>query len=838
MSNLDVAASSSSQGDDPFGALPGRDPLSGYAVDSVAADIFCSAPDAAAASWRSFAGGLASQSHGNLATLQPFMDRAAGDLGLAFRMAGDEQERAWPLNPMPIFIDAAEWESIGEALIQRADLLEAIIADIYGPQQLVADGHLPPTVVSGSRHFARRMVGSKPTGGHFLRVLAFDLARGPTGDWLVMADRVRMPVGLGYALENRMALARATGGLLNAVGTRPQARFFEALRNGIAASCARADPRIALLTPGRFNQTYPEQAHLARHLGFSLVEGRDLTVSDGKLYVRTIAGLKRIDALWRWMSTLHLDPLSFDTRSNIGVPNLVSAAEQGLALINWPGVGVVESRAMPALLPRLAKVMLGTPLKLPNTATWWCAGEGERQYVLDHMRKLVICSAFRENVVGLPGGKTRVGSTLSEEDITALAHGIAQRPMDYVAQQIIALSSAPALIDGAFAPRAFTVRAFLARDEAGNWVVLDGGFARIAQHGNLHTSLMGLGDISTDLCIVDTALPVQQPAPLHLNSPAPRREQGLLPSQVADNLFWIGRYGERAHQTVRIIRTLLEQASVSGTRVEARGAVTRLANLLRNLDAAPPESRGWQPSRLAAFALSNLSRPGTVRSNARSARQIALLLRDRLTRDSWRAMTRPFPQFTVGDLDGMMAACDQLVERFASLARLTYDGMSRGPAWLFLDMGLCLERGSMILQSVQAMADQRSTPEELAALLDLVDGQATYRSRYLSSPALAPVLDLVLLDPAQPRGLACQLARIEEHLGNLPVQMKNGMVEPPLRHARQMRVLVEGMDARSLSPLDVGGLQREIAQTSDLISAHYFLQEKAPSPPAAAAFLA
>lgn len=593
-----------------------------------------------------------------------------------------------------------------------------------------------------------------------------------------------------------------------------------------------------MLTPRRFNQSYPEQAHLARTLGFSLVEGRDLIVNDGRLYVRTIAGLKRIDALWRWMHSRQLDPLNFDTKSRIGVPNLVSAAEQGLVLANWPGVGVVESRAMPAFLPRLAQSVLGEPLKLPNAATWWCGSDAERRYVLDNLDKLVVCSAFRHPVRGLPDGQTRLGSSLSAAEVEEIAAGMAQRPMDYTAQDIVALSTAPALVDGRLEPRGFALRAFLARDETGNWVVLDGGFARLSQQGDLHTSLMGLGDISADLCIVDTVAPREPGAAVHTRKLTLRREQGLLPSQVADNLYWIGRYGERGHQTVRIVRTLLDQVSLSGIRIEARGAVTRLANLLRQLGAVPPESTRWQPSRLAASALSDPARPGSVRSLSRNGRQISLLLRDRLTQDSWRAITRPLPSYSLGDLDGMLAVCDQMVERFAALARLTYDGMSRGPAWHFLDMGLSLERASMILQSAIALADADATSEELAALLDLVDGQTTYRSRYLSAPEFAPVLDLVLLDPAQPRGLAYQALSIERHLAALPVLREDGMTEPPLRQARQFQAKIEAIDAESLTSADLAALQRELSVLSDLISARYFLQEETELPPDAAVFLA
>jgi len=838
MTGGQMAASGPAGNGDLFGPDPGLDPLAYYNPPDAAADIYASSDPDVVRQWRSFASGLAAQAHGDLASLQTYFDRHVEDLGLAFRLTGDEQERSWPLNPMPILIGSREWDGIEAGLVQRAELLEAVIADIYGEQRLVEQGHLPASVVSGSGHFARRMVGSRPPSGRFLHVYAVDLARDPTGEWRVLADRVRLATGVGYALENRLAMQRATGGLLSAVGTRRQTGFFDSLRRGIAANCQRAEPRIGLLTPGRFNQSYPEQAHLARHLGFSLVEGRDLTVREGKLYVRTIGGLKRIDALWRWINARDIDPLNFDARSRIGVPGLIDAAAQGLVLANWPGAGVIESRAMPAFLPRLARVALGEPLKLPNAATWWCGGEEERAHVLANLDELVISSSFRNAVPGLEDGRTLAGASLSAEARAQIEQGIALRPMDYTAQEVVSLSTSPVLANNRFEPRGFTVRAFLARDDKGDWRALQGGFARVSERGDLRNSLMGMGDISTDLCIVDPSVAAPAAGAPRLVAPAVRREQGLLPSQAADNLFWLGRYGERAHQTVRIVRALIEQASFAGARAQPSTTVQRLADLLRELGAVPKESVKWVPSRLAGIALSERKNPGSVRSLTLSARQIALLLRDRLTRDAWRAIQRTLPRYIPGDLESLANSCDAMVERFAGLARLMADGMSRGPAWHFLDMGICIERGSMVVRAAQAIVPGSASAEDLSALLDLIDGQSLYRSRYLSMPFIAPVFDMVLLDPSQPRGLAFQVAQIEAHLAALPVLREDGMVEPPLRMARALVSRLEGLDAEQIDTDMLASIDNDLAALSDAVSERYFLQAETPGESATVSLLA
>jgi len=822
------------EGADPATAPPGETgssrtgPLGRYAPPEPQADILMASPPAIREAWHRLANGFSGQSNGDLASLQRDLDRHVEDLGLAFRVTGDQQERPWPLNPMPILIGAQEWAGVTQGLVQRAELLETIIADLYGPQELVSSGQLPAAIVSGSSNFARRLVGVKPGGGYYLHVYAVDLARGPSGEWRVLADRVRFPIGIGYAIENRKALARATGGLLAAIGTRAQGGFFDALARGIAASCESGDPRIALLTPGRFSQSYPEQALLARHLGFSLVEGRDLAVREGKLFARTIAGLKRIDALWRWIGTRDLDPLSLDARSQIGVPGLISAVEEGLVLSSWPGAGVVESRAMPAFLPRLSRSILGEALQVPNAATWWCGGERERAHVLDSLDDLVISSAFRRPIKVLEDGHTRAGASLSAAERKSLTEAMALRPMDYTAQEIVHLSTTPVLADGQAEPRGFTLRAYLARDEDGSWAVLDGGFARVSQTGDLRTSLMGLGDISTDVCIIDPVRPATPEEVITLEAPDIRREQGLLPSQAADNLFWLGRYAERTHQTARIVRILIHQAALTGDDPAGNTTLDRLARLLWLIDAAPRRKAGIGLADLAGMAIGSETHGGSVRSLIHRERQIALLLRDRLTRDSWRALQRPIPHFTQGDFESMAGACDAMVERHAAISWLMADGMSHGPTWRFLDLGLRLERGSMILQSCAAMIPGSASANDLSALLEFADALSLYRSRYMTMPLIARVYDMVLLDPAQPRGLGYQIDRIEEHLEAIPPLRGDGMPEPPLRRARQLRAAVRGLEPSEIGPRTIEELREGLSELSDEIARRYFLQQEKP----------
>src|SRR6478736_1021615 len=314
--------------------------LESYIAQAGAGDVVRDDMGRGARWWHHLFDGVATITEGRLQRLQDRIARQVDDIGTAFRLPGETLERRWPMSALPLLIGEDEWEDIAEGVAQRADLLERLLADIYGPAEMIKSGALPAAAVTGGRHFWRSMIGIQPPGGHRLNIYAVDLARGPEGDWRVLADHSRAPVGAGYALENRLAASRVMGTLQTRLNLRRLAPFFSDFREGLAAACSRSDPRIGLLTPGRYNPSYAEQAHLARYLGLLLVEGDDLAVRDDRLYVRTIEGLKRVDALWRRMDTRFIDPLAFESGSKIGVPGLMDAITAGNAVMaNFPGSG-------------------------------------------------------------------------------------------------------------------------------------------------------------------------------------------------------------------------------------------------------------------------------------------------------------------------------------------------------------------------------------------------------------------------------------------------------------------------------------------------------------------
>jgi uncharacterized circularly permuted ATP-grasp superfamily protein/uncharacterized alpha-E superfamily protein len=780
--------------------------------------------------WHHLFDGVAALTEGRLQRLQDRIGRQVDEIGTAFRLPGDPAERPWPLSALPLLIGEDDWRGIAEGVAQRAELLERLLGDLYGPGRLVADGHLPAAVVTGSAHFWRSMIGAEPAGGHRLHIYAVDLGRGPDGEWRVLADHVRTPIGAGYALENRLAASRVMGALQTRLNLQRLAPFFSDFREGLAAACRRSDPRVGLLTPGRYNQSYAEQAHLARYLGLLLVEGEDLAVRDNRLYIRTIEGLKRIDALWRRMDSRFLDPLAFDSRSHIGVPGLMDAIAGGEAVIaNFPGAGAVESPAFAAFMPGLARRLLDEELKLPNIATWWCGQEGPCADMLARMDDLLVGPAFTDPVAALPDGPA-LGSTLDPAARAALLEAMLLRPQDYVGREVVRLSTMPVVAEERLVARPFILRAFAARDGSGNWTVMPGGFARLGNVADERASIMGEGAFSADVGVV-ALNPVEHVSllPQHV---AVRRNPGTLPSRAADNLYWLGRYLERAEATLRLVR-----ATLGGTIDADSGAslvpvtLDRLASLLiatgaAHVEESPEEEDEHGAIRdlamLAEDALDGHG-PASIRTLFDITHNIASGIRDRLSADVWRLIDAPLPAAPGQDPGAMLARAGALQERFAALAGLAAENMGRTAGWRFHDLGRRIERALAGCRLTRHFGSDAATGDDLTTLLDLMDSQISYRARYMTGLALVPVRDLVVLDPYNPRSLAFQLDRIHEHLAALPALRDDGLQEEQVAMANQIMLTVATAKPEALSPTTLLGLENRLMALSDAVAARYFL---------------
>jgi uncharacterized circularly permuted ATP-grasp superfamily protein/uncharacterized alpha-E superfamily protein len=801
--------------------------IADYRARAPREDVLATSDDPA---WAAMLAELAAVGSDDLGHARERVRRHAIDIGMGFRIVGEAEERPWPVSPVPLLIPSARWAGIAAGVVQRAELLEAVLADLYGAQALVRDGSLPAALVAGSPLFLRPMVGLEPAGGRHLHFVAFDLALGPEGEWRVLADHLRAPAGVGYALENRLAVSRTLGGLADRLNIQRHAPFFASLRDGLAALCRRTDPRIGLLTPGRYTPSYSEQAHLARYLGFLLVEGADLAALDGKLYVRTIAGLKRIDALWRRIDPRLLDPLAFDSHSQIGVPGLIDAWAAGnLVLSNAPGAGVLEARAFSAFLPGLAQRLTGEALRLPNIATWWCGQDRERAQVEADLDRLVIAPAFGASPLGLPAGHAVPGCDLQGDPRAALLRDLRRRPQDYVGQEVVRLSTMPVVIGpgdtGTLAARPFTVRVFATRGADDRWTVLPGGFARIGELADARATVMGEGTWSADVCVHGSERQESVSLLPPVDSVHIRRNPGTLPSRVADNFFWLGRYLERGEALLGAIRLLLGHSiDADGGAALAPATVGRLVGLIVGVGAAPHPS-SLARANLSAFARTAMEDRGwqSVAAINAHARSIGEGARDRLSGDMIRLLEAPFPQQR-----GMLDRTGTLQRRYAALSGLAAEHMVRTDSWRFLDLGRRIERGMAIARAARLFGMGGASADDLSTLLDLADSQISYRQRYLTGLARVPVLDLVALDGNNPRALAYQVRCMTERLRELPVLNDDGMSEPQQTIAIALAATLATATAASLDADTLGDVERRLGTLSDAVVRRYFLQGAEP----------
>ncbi len=780
--------------------------------------------------WLRFLGDFAEYPEDEFESRFNVATRHIRDTGVSYRIYGEENERSWPLSPLPLILSEDDWSQIARGVEQRANLMEALLRDFYGEASLVAEGALPAAALAGSPDFVRALRGVKPPGGRYLQLYAADLGRGPDGRWWVLDDRTQAPSGAGYALENRLVLSRAYPNLYNAMNVQRLATFFDELRKGLAAGADRDDPRICLLTPGPFSETYFEQAHLARYLGFLLVEGDDLVVRDGRVYVRTIAGLKRCDVILRRVDADFVDPLELNSASKLGVPGLLDAIRAGgVSVLNMPGSGVMESKALQGFLPKLCRRLLGEDLKMPNIATWWCGQPRERAMVEANLDSLAIAPAFnRQGGDGL-FSKPRLMADLSPQDRDAFMTRFNDRPGDFVGQEVVRLSTTPTLRDGMLAPAPFVLRVYAAATPDG-LRIMPGGFCRTSDRADVRAISMGEDARTTDVWVLADK-PVERVTLMaNKEDVKVRRIMGHLPSRAADNLFWLGRYLERAEATLRLVRSLCTSLMDSEAAIHSSGeTLGRLQELLNDWGALSDEALGGRALDVARDALHDQSAYGSVIYLVRGARRTAASMRERLSADFWTLLLNLESRLAEGaervssEADALQQA-EGALQLLAALSGLAQENMNRVAGWRFLDMGRRIERGVNTCRFARALAHDEGTTDDLDLLLDLVDSQITYRARYLVGLALTPVRDMVMLDPFNTRSVAFQVATLKTHLAALPTLLDDGMMEKPSRILLPLATQVQTEDAALLTVEQIEAFEQDLMRLSGAIADRYFLQ--------------
>ena len=720
--------------------------------------------------------------------------------GVTYNVYGDPQgrDRPWSLDPVPLILSAPEWRSLEAGLIQRSRLLNWVLRDLYlGTQRLIADGFIPPELVYSNPGFLRPCRGLPVAGQVMLHLYGADLVRSASGQWMTFADRTQSASGTGYAHENRKVVSRVLPDEIREVSVRSLAPFFRSLRSFLEtlAPGRRENPVMVLMTPGPLNATYFEHAYLARHLGIPLVEGADLTVRDLRVCLKTLEGLQPVDVILRRVDDSFCDPLELRTESVLGVPGLVQAARAGhVTIANALGSGLVESPAFLTFLPALCRHLLDEDLLLPSVPTWWCGEAEGLRYVTSHLDRLVVKPAF-----GRRRGHSWFGHQLAAADKTHLLELIASRPQDFVAQECVLPSSAPVWTPGGFERRSVLLRAYVATDGSEH-AVLPGGLTRVAASVEDPLVSMQGGAGSKDTWILRSGQDDDEESATAIpdHASTDRRLTGL-PSRAADSLFWLGRYTERFEQYLRVLRCVLGQLA-SDTSPESSDRDNRLGHLMAGIGFLLTTDPDDGPADLTGRILDWIYRfdgPGSIPDLMNRIRENAAAVRDRLSGDTWQILDRLVPQpkvpttrRSIAHAHGMMQG---LILNLAAFNGLAMENMTRGPGWRFLDSGRRLERGFSITTLMTAAAFVSGSPTPLLEMiLDIADSGMTHRQRYFARARWPEVVEMLVRDVSNPRGLAFQLSALRTHLEALQSEFRVGVDD-------RWSALIEGIQGRLLS---------------------------------------
>ena len=768
-----------------------------------------------ASNWNTFFSHLGTDGFYDLDRRHANLQRQIRDNGVTYNVYADAEgpQRPWSLDLFPMLVSSQDWAKIEVGIAQRARLLNSIMADIYGPQRLLADGLLPSALVHGHPGYLRPMQGVRPAGGMYLHIAAFDIAHGPDGQWSVVSQRTQAPSGLGYLLENRLTISLLFPEAFREMKVQRLAATYSALLGSMRALIPVANGRIVLLTPGPYNETYFEHAYLARYLGLTLVEGSDLLVRNDRLYLKTLRGLEPVHGLLKRLDDEFLDPLELRADSTLGVPGLLQVIRAGNVMVaNTPGSAFLESTALQGFLPALSRHLLGQSLAMPSLPTWWCGEQAVMRHALSQLQHCVIKPTYPGTAMA-----SVIGRTLTQGALDEWKERILQRGDDYTVQAFQPLSQTPTWQRERLEPRSAMLRVFAVADGHGAWRVLPGGLARLAgrneniasmQHGGSSADVWVLGDGPGATATAATAAtassratpasmsPNENLAPRQASEPAQEPLQRRpVTSRAAENLFWLGRYTERAENAVRLARLTLQ--CLSGEDQNSLPLLTWLSRMAVGnalvIHSVPPATQSRRVFERALIAnLADTSQAASVGYNLQALKGAASAVRERLSQDQWQVIVRTeasffehSAEFSTGTscaAEAAPAGNDKVPLDYSSvealkalefvsghLAAITgaqTDRMTRDDGWRLLSAGRLIERLQMLAAALRRGFDTGAVFDEggFAAILALFDSTITFNAQHQQRRDVPAMLDLLVLDRDNPRSLGWTLQTLRGRL--------------------------------------------------------------------------
>lgn len=820
-------------------------------------------PPTLTAAWKTFFDHLGSIGLDDLDRRIQTLERQVRDNGITFNLYADQRQsqRPWALDIFPLILTPQSWKDIEQGVVQRALLLEALMADVYGAQRLLSEAMIPPALVHGHPGYVRAMHGVAPVGGSHLHLAAFDLVRNPQGRWVVMSQRTQAPSGLGYLLENRILISRHFPEAFEAMHIQRLATSYRMWVESLKRhSPAGASAHVALLTPGPYNETYFEHVYLARYLGLTLVEGSDLTVRHERLYLRTLSGLEPVHVLLKRLDDDFLDPLELRSDSTLGIPGLLQAIRAGHVLVaNAPGSAFLESPALLGFLPSLCERLLDEPLQLPALDTWWCGERAVLPAVLPELERTVIkptywASAHHRSFEAV------LARDLTPSQREQWAQAIQAKPDHHTLQFHTAASQMPTWTQGSrgVTSRPVILRVFAMRDGANSWRVLPGGLARLVGP-NAQVASMQRGGSSADVWVQTDAeidrSTLLASGPTQTVSFTPR--QRLVTSRAAENLFWLGRYTERSENMVRLVRLSLEALNGEDTAsdsllnwlqqlAETQGLVPRGVPKMQSKARGSARRRVFE--RTLIESLDQHQHVTSVGFNLRALHRASYAVRERLSAETWQMIDQAMTRFSQDcaqavaqpDFSTVQAlqALDSLSASLAALTGAQTDRMTRDDGWQLLSIGRHVERLGFLAEALQLAVDSGAfhahplghdiNSSHYTALLALFDSSITFRAQHQQSRELQPLLSLLVEDDENPRALAWVARALRSRLSKLahtPMGVSDAMGEwVPDVHQWPVDALCQRNETGQLTQLQdcLDACSKAAWQVSDAITARYF----------------
>ena len=734
--------------------------------------------------------------------------------------AGGRPHRPWELDPIPLVLSNDEWATLERGVSQRARLLDLVLADLYGPRRLLSGGSLPADVVLEDPAFLRVCDGISLPAERQLVVYAADLTRDSGGDWLAMGNRTQAPSGAGYAIQNRNVISKVFPTIFRNAEAMRLAPFIRTLRATLQAAAPSGveDPSIVVLTPGPLSETAFEHAFIATQLGYPLVEGSDLVNRGGRIWLRTVSELVPVDVILRRVDAWFCDPLELLPESTLGVPGLVDATRSGtVTVVNPLGSGVLENAALSVFLPELARNLLGEDLALPSVESFWCGHAASKSHVLANLEDMVLRPTSRRQ-----GGSTIDATLLSRAELEELAARIDTDPRAWVGQRRVEPATAPLLSNDGFHPQPTVLRSF-AVAAGSDYHVMTGGLARTSQTSSRGPITNRTGAIAKDTWVLST-----EPETLGgfwlTGAPTPAAEPAApLPSRAAENMFWLGRYSERAEAAVRLLRvvngrrTEFEQVS-EGPGAEALEAlleaVTRVTTTFPGFVGDDADQKLADPGEELLSLVVDADRPGTVAQAINRMFVAVEVLRDQLSVDTWlvigsmQGRLERLESISSDRDDAVTTVLNGLLESLLALSGLMAESMVRDHAWQFMEAGRRVERALQTTALVGALltVDHEPAAESLIAesALTAAESIITYRRRYRSHAQVITLLDLLLDDPGNPRSLRFQLDRLDLGVGALDAARRHDDGAAALTRVQGALELLEGVDSSRLAEVADG----------------------------------